>query len=481
MTGLNRAGASLLACWVLWLGGCEEAGLGPPDGSPDLSQDRSRDATTDATRDAAELGAECPEDGVQVTEDITADTTWSCPRYRLMDQIFVTGDSTLTIAPGTKILGHRWGLVVTRGSQLDAVGTAAQPIVFTSSNAVGTRATGDWAGVALLGNATINAGTSTDGAIEGRLEGLPPTEGRALYGGSDDAGSCGHLEYVRIEFAGAEVNLGRESNALTLAGCGSGTRLSHIQIHRGFDDGIEVFGGTAGMDHVVISGVSDDSLDWDQGWRGDVQFLVIHQFPGVGDNGIEADNLGSDELGTPRSHPRLFNVTMVGGARGMVLREGTRGLLRNFIVQGFASEAIDLRATTNHLSAEWPTLLSIENSFFFNNGAYADESQPRCYSGVPCTPDGPPCPDNGSCYLPDDDNGFNEQAAIEDPARHNTVGVDPMLGSTSLTAPNFVPSNTALSGQATPPPGFDTSATYAGAFAPNGTDWTAGWTAYPQD
>ena len=30
-----------------------------------------------------------------------------------------------------------------------------------------------------------------------------------------------------------------------------------------------------------------------------------------------------------------------------------------------------------------------------------------------------------------------------------------------------------------PPAGFDTTATYAGAFAPNGTNWTTGWTSFP--
>ncbi|MCA9533163.1 MAG: hypothetical protein KC593_05775 [Myxococcales bacterium] len=464
MTGLNRTGARLLACWVLCLGGCDGTRSGPQDGGSDASAapDGSQDGSLDAMVDAPDSGPVCPEDGVRITEDISEDTVWSCPRYHLVGSIFVTGDSTLTIAPGTEILGDagfpKGLLVVTRGSELVAVGTATEPIVFTSSKGVGARATGDWIGVALLGNASINAGTNNGGVNEGRLESLPPTDPLGVYGGSDDESSCGHLEYVRIEFAGGDVGLDLELNGLTLAGCGSGTQLSHIQIHRAGDDGIECFGGTAGMDHVIISGSGDDSLDWDLGWRGDVQFLVIHQYPGIGDNGIEADNLGSNELATPRSHPRLFNVTMVGSARGMVLREGTRGLLRNFIIQDFASEAVDLRATTNDLSAEWPTQLSIENSFFFDNGAYDDET---------------------TVALDDDDNGFNEQLAIEDAARNNTVGTDPMLGSTSVTAPNYVPANTALNGQATPPAGFDTTATYAGAFAPGGVDWSAGWAAYP--
>lgn len=71
--------------------------------------------------------------------------------------------------------------------------------------------------------------------------------------------------------------------------------------------------------------------------------------------------------------------------------------------------------------------------------------------------------------------------------RHNHFDVDPGIGSASVTQPDYVPTNDALSGQAPPafnsfaPTNFgDASATYAGAFEPNGTDWTAGWTAYPE-
>jgi hypothetical protein len=398
-----------------------------------------------------------------ITSDITEDTTWSCPSYVLVGQIFVTGNSTLTIEPGVEIFGDsasspKGALIVTRGSQLDAVGTAADPIVFSSGNATGSRATGDWAGVALLGSATINAGTNNAGVIEGRLEGLPPTEPKALYGGSDDASSCGHLEYVRIEFAGAELSPNNELNGLTVGGCGAATQISYLQIHRGKDDGIEFFGGTAGMDHVIVSGASDDSLDWDLGWRGQVQFLVVHQLPGVGDSGFEADNLGADEDAEPRSNPTLFNVTMIGtpDTRGMVLREGTLGTLRNFIVTGFGNEPVDLRASQVDLTAEWPTRLSIESSFFFANGAYPAETGEE-----------------------DDDMGYDEQMAVEDPARDNTLDVDPGLGELSGAAPDYVPTAAELEGQATPTFG-DTSATYAGAFAPNaGESWAAGWTSYP--
>jgi hypothetical protein len=472
MTSAWQGRLGLFGSWLaallvgVGLTGCEDDPAGDVDGG--VEQGTPVDTGVDqAALDTGVLdqGSSCPVGApVVISEDISEDTTWSCPSYRLSGRIFVVGDSTLTIAPGTQILGNTSfaetaALVVTRGSELVAVGTAELPIVFTSGHAEGSRTPGDWIGVNLLGNATINSGTDNGGVLEGRLEGFG-IDGRTLYGGSQDTSRCGHLEYVRIEFAGYGFDTAQ--GGLTLAGCGSGTRLSHVQVHRSIDDGVATYGGTASMDHVVISGASNDSLDWDYGWRGDAQFLVIHQFDGLGDAGIEADNLGSHEAATPRSHPRMFNVTMVGtsASRGMVLREGTRGLLRNFIVTGFGGESVDLRATTNDLTAEWPTQLSIENSFFSNNGAYHDEvTNP----------------------LDNDDNGFDEQAAIEDAARSNTTGTDPMIGSTSATAPSYVPANTALNGQATPPAGFDTSATYAGAFAPNGTDWTAGWTAFPEN
>lgn len=462
----------VLLCLALVTVGCGDDGdpprtdAGPPlpgvdAGPPDPDMD-------------AGPGEECPAE-VVVDSDVEASTTWSCPVYVLTGKVFVTNDSTLTIAAGTTILGDTSGseeaaLLVTRGSRLNAVGTADAPIVFTSGNPEGARLTGDWAGVALMGAARINSGSCVDdgdpgsadaceapGFLEGHVEGIDVADPRGTFGGGDDAGSCGDLQYVRIEFAGAELSPDNELNGLTVAGCGSGTRISHVQVHRGKDDGIELFGGTAGMDHVVISGASDDSLDCDLGWRGQVQFAVLLQLPGTGDNGIECDNLGGDEDAEPRTNPSLWNFTMVGtpDTRGMVLREGMRGTLRNFIVYGFGSEPVDLRAETTDLTAEWPSELSIENSIFFMNGDYATEEGED-----------------------DDDLGYDEQAAIEHADRNNVTDQDPMFGSANPDSPNLVPANTALNGQATPTFG-DTGADYAGAFVPGGADWTAGWTAFP--
>ena len=227
------------------------------------------DATTPMMMGNGDGGVtECPAE-VSVSGDITEDTTWSCSAYLLTGKIFVTNNAVLTINPGTQIFGdtnsaEEAALIVTRGAQLVARGTADAPIVFTSGNPEGSRTTGDWAGVALLGSARVNSGscagdpdTATEaceqpGHFESHLEGIDVADARGVFGGADDASNCGALEYVRVEFAGAELSPDNELNGITVAGCGSATELSYLQVHRGKDDGIEFFGGTAGMDHVII-------------------------------------------------------------------------------------------------------------------------------------------------------------------------------------------------------------------------------------
>ncbi|HAJ43650.1 MAG TPA: hypothetical protein DCM00_13520, partial [Alcanivorax sp.] len=194
-------------------------------------------------------------------------------------------------------------LVITRGASLHAAGNADMPIVFTSGQPQGTRAPGDWGGVVLLGSAPVNQ-------ADAHIEGVPANDTRGSFGGDDADGSCGVLEYARIEFAGFEVYANNELNGLTMGGCGSGTIIRHVQVHRSLDDGVEMFGGTADLRHVLITGAGDDSLDWDWGWRGRVQFLIAQQHPNSGDNAFEADNNGNQHDAEPMSEPVMYNVTL---------------------------------------------------------------------------------------------------------------------------------------------------------------------------
>ena len=99
-------------------------------------------------------------DTIIVSGPITQNTIWDKDTtYILKGVIYVKNGVNLTIQPGTTILGDKatkGTLVITRGSKLFADGTPTQPIVFTSAQPDSMRSYGDWGGLVILGNATIN-------------------------------------------------------------------------------------------------------------------------------------------------------------------------------------------------------------------------------------------------------------------------------------------------------------------------------------
>ena len=411
-------------------------------------------------------------DPTNVQGVISEDMTWSSDvTYTITGLTYVTEGAVLTIEAGTQIRGDSRdtpaALIVTRGSRLEAVGTAAEPIVFTSIAAPGTRLPGQWGGVALLGAAPTNVANPL-------LEGLEALTGSGAYGGDDPAHDCGTVNYVRIEFAGYVLSEGNELNGLTLAGCGTDTSVDFVQVHRGSDDGIEVFGGTVDVKHAVVSNNQDDSFDWDFGWTGRAQFIVARHDVGTSDTGFEADNGNPSTEAAPRSAPTFYNATLVGSpastSPGMNLRRGTWGIIRNSIITGFPISGIDIRDAFSVDGTEiTPLGLAIENSIFFQNGEGGIEH-------------GETEPVDGSAG--DDDGGFDEAAFLAVAERANQLSVDPQLpDAANVTAPEFVPplASPAAAGALVPPAGFDASADYIGAFEPGGTDWTDGWTSYPEN
>lgn len=414
---------------------------------------------------------------VEVSAAITTNTTWTKDKRYVLKNIVHVDGAVLTIEPGTTIAGERGSaLIVTRTAQLLAEGTAAAPIVFTANYPEGLRGVGNnnWGGVLLNGRAAINV-TGGDNKAEGLAD-----EPRNRYGGGatpDDAHSCGRLRYVRIEFAGQPLSANDELNGLTLNACGTGTVVDYVQVHRGIDDGVELFGGSVNLKHLVITGSDDDGLDWDQGWTGKAQFLVVQQLPGRGNHGIEADNNRASQDAMPRSAPSLFNVTLVGRApdssdpgegrsRGMAFRVGTAGVVSNAVITNFTDWAMFVDGSNSQ--ARWADgSLSVKHSVFFKNPMAAFQNvRPGNLA------DGGVAPDN-----------FDEELALLAPSLANRQ-VDPLLpGATSLTQPAFKPlaDSPVFMGGATPPADgfFDPSATFVGAVGAD--DWTAGWTAYPEN
>ncbi len=337
--------------------------------------------------------------------------------------------------------------------------------MFTSDRPEGERLPGDWGGVTLLGKARVNEPAAV-------LEGLNDPS-LASYGGDDDSWSCGALEYVRIEFAGHALRKDEELNGLTLAGCGSGTIIDHVQVHLGKDDGVEVFGGTVDLRHLLITRAQDDGLDWDRGWRGTAQFIAVQQDES-GDNAIEADNWKDQPDAAPRSAPVLYNLTLVsagkGAQRGLTLKAGTAGSIHNAVIVGHGKEAVDVQGAETATQATEGGL-RVEHSLFYAIGAGGEHFFPTLAEEMEVVPgDGR-----------DDDAGFDEEEFFHRIERGNLFAVDPqIIDRLSLTSPDLRASAVVDDVGISPPPGFDEGADHAGAFAPGEPAWTDGWTAYPE-
>lgn len=237
--------------------------------------------------------------------------------YKLRGLVYVTNGATLTIEPGTKIVGEadkNGALIITRGSKIMAEGTASNPIIFTSEKPSPKR--GDWAGLVILGAAPTNAsfnGQAGVGEIEG---GINNSEGLGLYGGTNAADNSGVLKYVRVEYAGYAFLPDKEVNGITFGGVGSGTTVDYVQVSYANDDSFEWFGGTVNCSHLIAYKGLDDDFDTDNGFAGKIQFGIAVRDSQIADvsgsNAFESDNDANGSSLTPQTSATFSNMTIIG-------------------------------------------------------------------------------------------------------------------------------------------------------------------------
>ncbi len=310
-----------------------------------------------------------------VSGNITTDTTWTKANspYFLKNPVYVINGATLTIEAGVTVItlpADDGGLTITRGAQIFALGTAAEPIILTSAadvatwtgtvfsgpasapiaiTTVGDRKTGlsrnvasEWRNLTILGKGVLsgsefkgvlqgpsttgatNNPTVVDGTAQRRMEGLDATTAggdinNIRYGGNDDNDDSGVLRYVSSRYTGRVLGTGDELNGLSLGALGAETDITHFDIMNNVDDGIEIWGGKVNLKYINIWNIGDDSLDVDQGWRGKVQFGLIVQGvatpassgSGAPDNAIEMDG-GEQSNVQPTTTATIYNMTVIG-------------------------------------------------------------------------------------------------------------------------------------------------------------------------
>jgi hypothetical protein len=416
--------------------------------------------------------------------DIAANRTLhSDTVYTLSGAVKVLAGATLTIEPGTTIVGDTLSpgssLWILRGAQINAQGTAGSPIVFTSAKSAGNRAPGDWGGIIIVGNGIINRA----GVIQ--TEG-PPGESEDYGSGNNNADNSGTLRYVRIEFAGYDVSGGAASelNGLSLYAVGSGTTIEYVEVLSGLDDSFEWWGGAVDGRYLISYESGDDHFDWSEGWVGRVQFAVAFQSqrlqpaPGAGTlstdpQGFEADGCNGSgcTLGhrsTPFSDPTFANFTILGmganetqasGGFGAVLRRGTKGFLANGIIANWKGQGLTVRdsVTGNILTADSLNVVDLVTAA------------------------------NVAEYDPVGTN-FGQATAFAADNHRAAASVAAILTNTAPGAFNWTPIGTAAAGCGTVAipasrtanffGGTLTATAYCGAANPAGPAWWSGWTAY---
>lgn len=272
-------------------------------------------------------------------------------------------------------------LRIARGSRIVAEGTATNPIVISAVGDLrdGTATEADrglWGGVQINGNGLTNKCTDADRVATASnphnchvtAEGRPST-----YGGNNNSESSGVLRYVQIRHAGYQVVEGDELNGLTLNAVGSGTTIEFVQTYTTLDDGFEMFGGAVNLKNVVAVNIGDDSLDYSEGYVGNIQYALLVATSGS-NTCIEGDNTGSGiaDNTAPYSKLRVSNMTCItsnvdrnagtaptskGDSEGPTYREGAFFELYNSIITSndpamASNECLDISSAQTIASVE---------------------------------------------------------------------------------------------------------------------------------
>jgi hypothetical protein len=302
---------------------------------------------------AAALAAAASVNAAEITisGDISTSQHWvKTNTYYLSGQVYVLAGATLTIDAGTTVIGDNPGgtnpssLVIARGAKLSCVGTAAEPVIFTSRNDYNTwngnrlggtyrkGITSEWGGLLILGRAYIgkygNTATGSNAPAGNtaapsannyaNMEGLTAADDRVRFGGGDDSDNSGMLRYTSLRYGGFSLAVGVEVNGLSMGGVGRGTIVDHVDIINNLDDAIETWGGTVDYKYVSCWNTGDDLFDVDQGWRGRLQFALLvagysrsgSTGSGMPDKGFEMDGAEYADA-QPVGTSSVYNATVI--------------------------------------------------------------------------------------------------------------------------------------------------------------------------
>lgn len=434
-------------------------------------------------------GKDSTEENTILEGKISSDRTLKASyKYKIRGFVYVTGGATLTIEPGTTILGEkgtntRGALVITRGSKIIADGTKDKPITFTSDQANPQR--GDWGGLVILGNATTNSSYNNQAGVGSVEGGVNTVEGLGLYGGTNDDDNSGILRYVKVMYAGYAYLPDNELNGITLAGVGRGTTVDYVEVFKANDDAIECFGGAVNLKHTVFISTLDDDFDTDNGWHGNVQYGIVMRDSSIADvsksESFESDNDANGSALTPQTSGVYSNITVVGPRAttsnvgnslflaGAQIRRNSSISIFNSVIMGYPTgiliDAKNGNPTDNNIK---------NNTLLIQNTVISGAAKPLDYAVSTSSPTGSVAADITNWFNTGAFNNsilnVNDDVKLAAAFNYTSPDFTPQTGSPLLSGADF--SNAKLSNS------FFTKVSYRGAVGASGDDanWWKGWT-----
>lgn len=408
----------------------------------------------------------------------TGDYTWTADKVWILNGfVFVNSGQTLTIEPGTVIKGkpgegeNASALIVARGGKIMAEGTKDNPIIFTAEaddlqGSVAVLDRGLWGGLLILGNGILN--TVPD---KMNIEGIPTTEPRGEYGGTNNADNSGVLKYISIRHGGTNIGADNEINGLTLGGVGSGTTIEHVEVISNNDDGFEWFGGAVDCKYLISAYCKDDAFDWDQGYQGKGQFWLAVQHPTLGDRLGELDGADDPEDGMPYGGGTVYNATWIGsgldGKKAATFRANGGGEFYNSIFVN-QKKGVDVELKDN-LTAETSYKRLMDGDLKFENNILFDIANGTTEGVFKLTVNEGVSTADSTTAVQNFYNYFD--------GTKNDLATDPGIVYPTTSDPgNPVPTGNVSNDMAPYPGGFFDNVNYKGAFEPGAANWADGWT-----
>lgn len=234
----------------------------------------------------------CEVSGTVSSDDtLTSNIDWQLEgRLQVGDNINV---ATLSIQAGTRILGDNVDavdhLLVFPGSTLNALGTAARPVRFSSDDN-GVEGSGEWGGLFVRGFIGLPNLSGTQGAS--LIDHVVVAEGGASVG---------------VEIDGTNVSY---ADNIVLNGVDSSTRLTFVQSHNSARDGLHILNGDPRLAWILSTGAGRDGI-WYRDFSGLIKDLMVIHNPDA-DGSTGRSGIYASETLDGNSNPRIVNATLVG-------------------------------------------------------------------------------------------------------------------------------------------------------------------------